>query len=50
MAQNVYLVAAALGLACITIGGYFDDLLSHALLLDGVNRAPLYMIPIGGRR
>ena len=50
MAQNVYLVAAALGLPCITIGGYFDDLLSHALLLDGVNRAPLYMIPIGGRR
>lgn len=47
MAQNVYLVATALGLTCITIGGYFDDLLSHALLLDGVNRAALYMIPIG---
>lgn len=50
MAQNVYLVAAALGLSCITIGGYFDDLLSHTLLLDGVNRVPLYMIPIGGGR
>lgn len=50
IAQNVYLVAAALGLPCISIGGYFDDLLSHVLLLDGVNRVPLYMIPIGGRR
>jgi SagB-type dehydrogenase family enzyme len=49
LVQNVLLVATALGLPAIPIGGFFDDLLSHTLGIDGVHRAALYMIPIGGR-
>ena len=47
MAQNVVLAATALGLASITIGGYYDDVLNSLLYVDGTNQAALYMIPVG---
>ncbi len=47
LTQNLCLVATALGLSCITLGAFFDDLLNQMLSLDGVNRSALYMIPFG---
>jgi thiopeptide-type bacteriocin biosynthesis protein len=47
LAQNLCLVATALGLSSITVGAFFDDLLNQMLSLDGVNRSALYMIPFG---
>ncbi|MFL5344601.1 MAG: SagB family peptide dehydrogenase, partial [Hyalangium sp.] len=49
LTQNVCLVATAMSLSCITVGGFYDDLLNQVLYLDGVNQAAFYMLPVGRR-
>lgn len=50
LAQNLVLTATGLGLRSVTLGSFYDDLISQFLGLDGVNEAPFYLIPIGGPR
>lgn len=47
VAQNLLLAATALGLSHRPIGGFYDDEVADVLGLDGINEAPLYLIPIG---
>lgn len=47
LAQNLVLVATALGLGSTTIGAFYDDALSQLLELDGVSSSPFYIIPVG---
>jgi SagB-type dehydrogenase family enzyme len=47
--QNVDLTAAALGLAAINIGGYFDRAVDAYLDLDGIRQSAVYLAAIGGR-
>lgn len=49
LAQNVLLVATALGLRSVPLGAFHDDALAQALDLDGIGDVPLYLLPIGGR-
>lgn len=46
-AQNLLLVSTALGMTGVTLAGFYDDRANELLRLDGVDRAALYMIPIG---
>jgi SagB-type dehydrogenase family enzyme len=50
VAQNINLVAAALGLGCLNIGGFFDREIDDFLSLDGITHSTIYMIAIGKRR
>ena len=50
LAQNVYLIATALGLGCVSIGGFIDDELNSLIGLDGVNEAVIYTIILGDPR
>jgi hypothetical protein len=45
----VLLAAAALELAAVPLGGFFDGRLDGALGLDGVERSSLYLVSIGRR-
>lgn len=47
VAQNINLVAAALGLGCVNIGGFFDRDVDRFLGLDGVCHSTLYLVGIG---
>jgi len=47
VAQNVNLVANALGLGSVNIGGYFDREIDDLLGLDGITHSTIYMIAIG---
>jgi SagB-type dehydrogenase family enzyme len=47
LAQNLLLVATALGLATLPVGGFNDDDLNRYLRLDGRREAVLYLILIG---
>jgi SagB-type dehydrogenase family enzyme len=47
VAQNVLLAAAALRLAAVPLGGFFDARLDAVLGLDGVERASLYLVAVG---
>jgi len=47
VAQNINLVATALGLGCINLGGYFDRQVDEVLGLDGLNHSTIYMMAIG---
>ena len=49
VAQNINLVATALGLGCVNIGGYFDRDVDEFIGLDGVTHSTIYMIAIGKR-
>jgi len=49
VAQNINLVANALGLGCVNIGGYFDREIDEYLDLDGITHSTIYMIAIGGK-
>ena len=49
VAQNLNLVANALGLGCVNIGGYFDREIDEYLELDGITHSTIYMIAIGGK-
>jgi thiopeptide-type bacteriocin biosynthesis protein len=46
LAQNLVLVATALGLATVTLGSFFDDYASQLVFADGVNHAVLYVLPL----
>jgi thiopeptide-type bacteriocin biosynthesis protein len=47
LAQNLALVAAAIGLELGLIGGFYDDLANDVFGLDGVDRFIVYLLPIG---
>ncbi|MDT3776149.1 SagB/ThcOx family dehydrogenase [Nitrospira sp. MA-1] len=49
VAQNLNLVANALGLGCVNIGGYFDREIDEYLDLDGITHSTIYTIAIGGK-
>jgi SagB-type dehydrogenase family enzyme len=49
VAQNMNLVATALGLATLDIGGYFDDKIDNLIGLDGVTQSTIYMVAIGNK-
>jgi SagB-type dehydrogenase family enzyme len=45
--QNILLVATALGLGAVPLGGYYDRLTDHFLGLDSVNESTLYTFAVG---
>jgi SagB-type dehydrogenase family enzyme len=47
--QNLLLAAAALDLAAVPLGGYFDRRVDELLALDGVNESTVYAACIGRR-
>jgi len=47
VAQNVYLVAAALGLGCCSVGGFIDEQINRLLDLDVEDEGIVGMIAIG---
>jgi SagB-type dehydrogenase family enzyme len=47
VAQNVLLAAAALSLAALPIGGFFDRRLDEFAMLDGLHESALYVIAVG---
>ncbi len=46
-AQNINLVAGALGLGVVNVGGYFDRDIDRFLHIDGVTHSTIYMNAIG---
>ncbi len=48
IAQSLHLLAGALGLGAVCMGGFFDDLMNDLLLLDGLHEAAVYSVVIGG--
>jgi len=48
IAQNVSLLAAALGLDAVCMGGFFDEPMNQLLQLDGVREAAVYSVVLGG--
>jgi len=49
-AQNIYLIAEALGLGTCAVGAFSDDGLSRLLGIDGWSEFPMLIMPIGRRR
>ncbi len=49
VAQNMNLVATALGLGCVNIGGFYDREIDEFLGIDGLTHSTLYMLAIGGK-
>lgn len=47
MAQNLYLVAGAIGLGCCALGGYIDDEINDMLDVDGANESVVYATIVG---
>ncbi|MEX5214663.1 MAG: SagB/ThcOx family dehydrogenase [Nitrospiraceae bacterium] len=47
LAQNVHLVTQGVGLAGVSIGGFFDREMDRLLRLDGLNHSTLCLIAIG---
>jgi SagB-type dehydrogenase family enzyme len=47
IAQNFNLVAQALGLSCVNIGGYSENNANQLLALDGLTSSVIYMIAMG---
>lgn len=47
VAQNISLVANALGLGCINIGGFYDRQIDELLNLDGLTHSTIYLAGIG---
>jgi SagB-type dehydrogenase family enzyme len=47
VAQNLLLAVAALGLAAVPVGGFFDRRVDAFLDVDGLYEASLYLLPIG---
>lgn len=50
LAQNLTLVAAAAGLSVGLLGGFYDDVAHEIFLLDGVDDALAYLMPVGRPR
>ena len=49
LVQNMLLAATALDIQAVPVGGFYDRVLADVLLIDGINEAPLYVVPLGGR-
>jgi SagB-type dehydrogenase family enzyme len=49
-AQNVYLVATALNLGVVSIGGFFDDELSSLVGLPGSEERVIYAVCVGSKQ
>ena len=47
VAQNLLLAVAALGLAAVPLGGFYDRRLDAFLGVDGLYEASLYLLPLG---
>lgn len=47
MAQNTYLMATAMNLGAVTIGGFLDDEINQVIQIDGVDEAAVYLVVIG---
>lgn len=47
VAQNIYLVATAVGLGAVAMGGFLDDELDGLLGLNGVDEATVYSVALG---
>lgn len=47
VAQNLLLAVAALGLAAVPLGGFYDRQLDAFLGVDGLYEASLYLLPLG---
>jgi SagB-type dehydrogenase family enzyme len=45
--QNLLLAAAALDLAALPVGGFYDRRVERLLGVDGVNESPLYLFAVG---
>ena len=45
--QNALLTAAALGLAALPIGGYYDAVVDEILGLNGVDESTIYLLAVG---
>jgi SagB-type dehydrogenase family enzyme len=50
IAQNAILAAAALDVAALPIGGYFDRRIDGLLDIDGLHESTIYLIALGPRR
>lgn len=50
VAQNMALAAAALGVGCLPLGGFFDRDVDRLVGADGLDETTLYLLAIGGRR
>lgn len=48
--ENIYLVATALNLGIVGIGGFYDDELNKLLSLDGYEESVIYILLIGIKR
>lgn len=49
VAQNLNLVASAMGLGVLNIGGYYDRKIDDMLELDGLNHSTIYMVGVGNK-
>ncbi len=47
MAQNFYLMSAAVNLSCCAIGGYVDDNINELLDVDGKEETVVYVLAVG---
>jgi SagB-type dehydrogenase family enzyme len=47
IAQTLHLVATAIGLGSVGIGGFLDDQLNDVLELDGINEAVVHTMALG---
>jgi nitroreductase len=47
VAQSLLLAAAALGLAAVPIGGFYDRAVDSLLGIDGLHEASVYLVPLG---
>jgi SagB-type dehydrogenase family enzyme len=47
LAQNFLLAAAALRLACVPLGGFYDRRVDELVGADGLHEASIYMLPVG---
>lgn len=47
IAQNVYLVATAMGLGTCAVGAFYDEDMNNVLGLDGQEESVLYLLPVG---
>jgi SagB-type dehydrogenase family enzyme len=50
LVQNLLLACAALGLAAVPLGGFYDRLIEDILDIDGLNEVALYGVCVGCRQ
>ena len=50
LAQNAYIVSAALKLATVAVDGFYDDEINGILGIDGVEESVVYTVVVGSRR